>query len=96
MDHNRIDWNSTAGAGIIGKLAKFAQSNRLKSRGQILASHFIQWGKHMKKHKTRFLSGGDSAGKHCARAGGLSECGGKQYDPFVTTCLLEMSLGSHG
>ena len=53
--------------------------------------------KNVQQNEASVLGCGDMAGKHCARARGLSQCGGVQDDLFaVPAAHREMSLGSHG
>ena len=65
--------------------------------GSPLPLHFVHGGQHVQQHQLGSLAGRHLASKRRARAGGLSECGGIQDDPFRAVAFRrEMSLGTHG
>ena len=97
VDDARFNVDGPGGRGIAAEAVKLFHGLRIEGDALALAPHFLDVWQDMEEDQTASSPGGHLAGKHCARAGGLSESGGMQDDGWSISCfLLKMGLWTHG
>ena len=97
VQDNRLNLRMTACRSFGCQGLQLTRGGRIEIGKRALVRHLVSGGQHMQQDEFGIQLRGQSTGKRCARARGLSESGGMQHDTFLEAALhREMSLGTHG